>query len=375
MKCFKGVPSSKLILVSILLSWVLCLVSTALQCQKQYLMTLFAPRLSKLYHAGPCTTIAQGWESSPGTQLSPVVLSLEFLKTASHGWNLSGRKLQDERLWGSCFAWECEIHIVAHRQVCLQGWLSQMLSPSYWALRIPGDAFRTSNKTFKALDASRWDLFFLFLRQIDYHQRKISKELKMFELSRIMSTWLWEETIESTILLKVFCRKGCIQVFFSPSELEVGKRIWIYLVTEKKSRGKKNTFYLVHRLWYENFVGLFFPLTELPWWGMKETFLLMSSDFLALCFARIPDPLLFLPTHLQSVHGYSYFIAADPQGPIIVSQSWQRWNLKAVYSSYICLFIMTGSLQLYRDVAAQKLWFLLKKEDLQKFTSCHVCKS
>lgn len=165
---------------------------------------------------GPVPPLLRAGRAALEQQLSPVVLSLEFLKAASHGWNLSGRKLQDERLWGSCFAWECEIHIVAHRQVCLQGWLSQMLSPSYWALRIPGDAFRTSNKTCKALDASRWDLFFLFLRQIDYHQRKISKELKMFELSRIMSTWLWEETIESTILLKASCRKGCIQVFFFP---------------------------------------------------------------------------------------------------------------------------------------------------------------
>lgn len=94
-------------------------------------------------------------------------------------------------------------------------------------------------------------------------------------------------------------------------EREVGMRIWIYLLSEKKLRGKKNTFYLIHRLWYESFVVL--CLIEFTWWGMKAVFIPISTACLALCFVCIHDTLLFLPAHLQRGHWYSY--SCRPWGP------------------------------------------------------------
>lgn len=105
---------------------------------------------------------------------------------------------------------------------------------------------------------------------------------------------------------------------------------------------------------------------------MKATFLLMSSAFLTLCFACIPDPLLFLPTHPQRGHLYSYFIAANPEGPIIASQSWQRDLKTTILATYKCYFTITGSLHLHSYATAQKLWFLLKEDDLKKVTDSHM---
>lgn len=62
-------------------------------------------------------------------------------------------------------------------------------------------------------------------RQIDYHQRKISKEFKILKLSRAMSIKLWKESIE-LILLEAFCMNGFIQRSPRTRSLKAHKDIW-----------------------------------------------------------------------------------------------------------------------------------------------------